>query len=119
MALYYPDVCLRGRTDCQPLAQRESDETDEDGAPRSFICVGRLPKAARMLDQDCYRLCWKNDDVDEMGDWDARDLIDTAAVITQALSMEANRAANYPGQNPGHLFPEPSPDDLVNPGVDP
>ncbi len=98
MPLYTPETCLRDRDDCEPLSQIASDDD------ASFICMGRIDKHARELDQDCYRLCWKNDEVDEMGDWDARDLIDTASVILQGLSVEANRSS---GVNGGHLFAEP------------
>lgn len=40
---------------------------------------------------DRFRLCWKNNQVDEIGDYDRRDLIDTASVIMQALSVDINK----------------------------
>lgn len=84
MPLYLPEKCLRCRTDCEPLAQIESD----DGV--SFICVGHNDGTDRAEPGDQFTLCWKNGEVDERGHWDDRDLIDTASVILQALSADRN-----------------------------
>jgi hypothetical protein len=58
------------------------------------VCCGHIEKDYRTIPQDRFRVCWKNVDVDEMGDYDRRDLTDTLSVIAQALSVDANVEAN-------------------------
>ena len=85
MSICLPEKCLRGCSNCEPLAQIESD------CGTSFICVGQNDGSTRTVDQDEFTLCWKNSEIDERSDWDKRDLIDTASVICQALSVIQNR----------------------------
>ena len=80
--IHLPERCLRDRADCEPLAQLAAD----DGT--SFICCGR--NAEREHPADRFRVCWKNDAVDEMGDWSERDIKDTLSVLAQALSVDVN-----------------------------
>jgi hypothetical protein len=42
----------------------------------------------RVWHGDIFRLCWKNDHVDEMGDYDYADMKDTISVLAQALSID-------------------------------
>lgn len=84
-----PEECPRGRSDCHPLSQIVSDEK-----PRSFICCGHNDGSTRELPQDRFRLCWKNQMIDEIGDWDERDIKDTISVLSQALSIDENIKLN-------------------------
>lgn len=88
MAIELPDTCLRGYEDCEPLAQIASD------CGTSFICCGENDGSTRQVEQDRFRVCWKNEDIDEESDWDERDLINTISVLSGALSVDANRKAN-------------------------
>jgi len=87
MPLYLPEKCLRGRSDCSPLAQIESD------CGNSFCCCGRNDGTTRKVVGDEFRVCWKNSEVDELGDWDKRDITDTISVLAQALSIDENMKA--------------------------
>ena len=84
MSISLPEKCLRNRDDCQPLAQIESD------CRESFICCGLNDPSKRTILVDRFRVCWKNDVIDELSDWDERDIKDTMSVLTQALSVDAN-----------------------------
>lgn len=86
--------CMRCRTNCTPLANLISDDTEKDGKPASFICVGMNKKEDRQVKQDRFTLCWVNSAVDECGHWDKRDLLDTMSVISQALSIDENIRVN-------------------------
>lgn len=100
LALY--PKCWRGRTDCQPI--HCIDGTDENPSEEdffnmtyevnSFICCGENDGTTRALPQDKYRLCFKNDEVDEMSDNDLQDLTSVAAIITQALCYDAVKKNN-------------------------
>lgn len=79
-----PEKCLRGRSDCKPLAQIQSD------CGVSFICVGHNLEKDRKYKQDIFRHCWKNEEIDEDNDWDKRDFLDTISVMSQALSVDEN-----------------------------
>lgn len=89
MGLITENRCLRGRTDCTPLANLQSDEGE-----KSFICVGCNHPKTREYKQDRFTLCWKNGVVDEEGHWDRRDLLDTMSVIAQAMSTDENIRVN-------------------------
>lgn len=56
----------------------------------SFICVGYNHPADRAVTQDRFCHCWKNNVTDEHGHWDKRDLLDTIAIMTTALSIDEN-----------------------------
>lgn len=60
----------------------------------SFICVGYNHPKERQVPQDRFCHCWKNNSADEHGHWDRRDLIDTVAVMTTALSIDENIRVN-------------------------
>lgn len=79
-----PDRCLRDRGDCRPLAQVASEGLE------SFICCGHNMAVSRSIPTDRFRVCWKNDQVDELSDWDERDMKDTISVLAQALSVDEN-----------------------------
>jgi hypothetical protein len=83
-----PDKCPRGLDFCQPYGQILSTDGSD------FVCCGHLEEEYRNIPQDRFRLCWKTKTIDEMGDYDRRDLTDTLSVIAQALSVDANIEAN-------------------------
>ena len=83
-----PEKCLRGRCDCEPLAQLESD------CGQSFICCGRNDGTERTEPGDEFTMCFKNNSCDERGFWDRRDITDHISVMAQALSIDANLEAN-------------------------
>jgi hypothetical protein len=82
-----PERCLRHLTTCDPLAQIVSDEMDEQGNPRTFICVGANDGSERVHPQDWYTQCWKSVATDDRYHLDLRDLLHTQSVIAQALTM--------------------------------
>lgn len=77
--------CPRGRIDCDPLANIESD------CRTSFVCCGENDGSTREMPQDVYRLCFKNDETDEMTDNDEFDLLDLSTVITAAMVHKRRR----------------------------
>ena len=97
--LITPFRCWRGRTDCEPLhsieATRPGMTPEEfeapDFTPASFVCCGLAHPESRQLEQDCYRLCFKNDATDQISDNDLQDITHVAAVISQALAITATR----------------------------
>ncbi len=80
MPLFLPDKCIRGLTDCKPLAL-----IDSEGG--SFFCCGENDGTQRELDQDKYTLCFKNEAMDIIHHNDKRDLVHQMAVISQALAI--------------------------------
>lgn len=100
--LMKPFRCWRNRDDCEPLHSIEAmpaDMTPEeyespDFNPASFVCCGLNHSGSRELEQDCYRLCFKNDATDEMSDNDIQDLTHIVAVVGQALAISATRMVN-------------------------
>lgn len=80
-----PACCPRGRDDCEPLNQ----VVDEDSG---FICCG-LNNGSEEAG-DIFRHCWKNDTVDELSDWDRRDIVATIAVLSGALAVHENLVVN-------------------------
>jgi len=94
--------CWRDRTDCEPIQAIDSAPDglsneqicELDYTPTSFVCCGIMAEGERPVPQDAYRLCWKNDAVDEMGCYDEQDLAHQAAVITTALAMISTRRVN-------------------------
>jgi len=81
MSIRVPKKCLR-KTDCLPLSQIQSD------CKSSFVCCGYSSIKSRKYKQDKFRVCWKSDDVDEVGDYDKTDILDTLSVLAQALSID-------------------------------
>jgi hypothetical protein len=77
--------CPRCYKHCKPLSNISSD-----GDTPSFICVGWNMLEDRQIPQDRFTLCWKNSEIDQEDHWDKRDLLDTASVILQALSIDEN-----------------------------
>ncbi len=82
-----PEICPRGRDDCDPLANMISDEVGD------HICLG-LNKE-RNWPGDIYRFCLANPSAPQPGpdvcfDADLRDLIGQVAVITQGLAVHEN-----------------------------
>lgn len=96
----YP-VCWRGREDCQPVHCIDAAPdglTDEqfcnfDYQPLSFVCSGRCSSPG--VEQDIYRLCFKNDSVDDMSDNDLQDLTSVMAVCSAALNYDAVMKARH------------------------
>jgi hypothetical protein len=97
-----PMKCWRGKDDCEPMHAIEGlpdDLTEEqmetgDFAPISFVCCGINHSSSREVKQDCYRLCFKNDIVDDMTDNDEQDLTHILAVVSQTLAIVATRRVN-------------------------
>lgn len=97
----YP-ICHRGRKDCEPIhciASEPDDITEEqymnfDYDPPSFVCCGCNTSENRQVDQDIYRLCFKNSATDEMSDNDMQDLTSIISVISAALNLDAVRKVN-------------------------
>ena len=78
--IFCPDYCPRGLKDCKPLAQIiATDHT-------SFYCVGENDGRNRTVEQDRYRVCFKNGDIDRQEDVDRRDLQHAVAVQSMALA---------------------------------
>ncbi len=88
MGIRLPDKCLRDDNDCEPLSQIQADDKT------SFFCCGLNDETRRTVKTDIYRLCFKNRDVDEVSDNDARDLLSLSSVIIQALVVMANHEEN-------------------------
>lgn len=84
MPLWLPMRCKRNRKDCEPISNIVSD----DGV--SFICCGLNDFKSRKVPEDRFRVCWRNNYVDEISNWDERDIKDTITVLAQALSVDAN-----------------------------
>jgi hypothetical protein len=82
MALFVPEICHRGRDDCSSLAFIKSDNGS------SLVCCGHNTPENREWKEDKFRVCWKNDRVDEIGDYDYADMKDTMSVLAQALSAD-------------------------------
>lgn len=93
-----PEKCPRNLSPdvCRPLSQILADDKS------SFICCGHSHRDFRKIKDDRFRLCWKNDEIDEMSDWDERDIKDTMSVMAQALSVDANMKLEKPN-NPCNL----------------
>ena len=67
-----------------PLSQIISDNK------KSFICCGFNNEETRKIKQDKFRVCWKNEEIDECSDWDEHDIYDTISVLAKALSISGH-----------------------------
>jgi hypothetical protein len=91
--------CFRNRKDCQSFHVIEAtpDNATEDQIlnldfkPASFVCCGCITPDKRVVPQDAYRVCFKNDAVDDMSDNDEQDLVHLVTVIMTALAVIASR----------------------------
>jgi hypothetical protein len=81
--LFPVGYCPRKRTDCQALSQIIS--TDHT----SFFCCGENDGTNRTVPQDKYTLCFKNGEIDQISNNDARDLAHLSAVVSGALAFAA------------------------------
>lgn len=84
--IYLPESCPRGLTTCEPLAQLMAD--DPPGS--SFVCCGLNDGSGRQVPEDRFTVCFKNEAIDERGDWSERDIKDHLSVLAQALSADVN-----------------------------
>jgi hypothetical protein len=99
--LLYPK-CWRNRDDCEPIHCIDSapEDTKDDDiwefnyTPTSFVCSGCIKNESRVVNQDIYRLCFKNKCSDEMTDNDVQDLSSVIAVAAQALALDSVRKVN-------------------------
>jgi hypothetical protein len=100
--LMTPPRCWRNLDDCKPMHSIEAlppNMTDADydalegGSlqPYSFVCAGCVRESARAVPQDAYRLCWVNDQVDEMGEYDEQDVAHQIAVLSQLQAIISAR----------------------------
>lgn len=88
--LMIPEYCPRGRDDCCSLNFIIAHGHE------SFICCGANDGENREVDQDKYRVCFKNKIIDDMQDYDKRDLTQTAAVLLGGLAIIENHdSAEY------------------------
>ncbi|CAN8141085.1 hypothetical protein THIOSC15_2720009 [uncultured Thiomicrorhabdus sp.] len=102
MAINLYPICWRGRNDCEPIhcidaeppATSEEDILEFNYQPISFVCCGCNTSENRTLEQDKYRLCFKNKETDEMSDNDLQDLTSIISVISAALNLDAVRKVN-------------------------
>ena len=98
--MLYPK-CWRDREDCEPIHCIDGvtqDLTEEqlmtfDYTPDSFVCSGCVT-GEREVNQDLYRLCFKNKASDEMTDNDLMDLTSIVSVVGAALNLDAVRKVN-------------------------
>lgn len=91
--------CFRNRKDCQSFhvieatpdsaTEEQLDALDFD--PTSFVCCGCVASEKRGVMQDAYRVCFKNEFVDEMADNDEQDLVHLVTVIMTALAVVSSR----------------------------
>ena len=99
MPLMTFEHCWRGRDDCKsftaieglPDGLTEEQQFALDFTPTSFVCCGCIDESARTIPQDAFRLCFKNDETDEMSDNDEQDLTHFVAVATHALAVISTR----------------------------
>jgi len=82
MGIIVPDICIRGRKDCHSLALIESD------CGKSFWCFGHNDESSREIKADRFRLCFKNEVMDEMDDLDDADVKDLMSVLAQGMSAD-------------------------------
>ncbi|ANJ65536.1 hypothetical protein [Pseudoalteromonas virus vB_PspP-H6/1] len=73
--------------------------TDEDFEtmnynPASFVCCGQNTKESRTLERDNYRMCFKNEVVDDINDNDMQDLTSIQKVIADTLLLDSVLKAN-------------------------
>ena len=75
------------------ISQLQADDLGKNGKPLSYVEVYRKKHDCddKRCQQDIFRLVWHNDQIHEITDWDERDVIDTISVLSQALSIEAQR----------------------------
>lgn len=100
--LMLPIRCWRGRDDCEPLHSIEStpegltpeEYESPEFVPASFVCCGINHSDSRQVKQDCYRLCFKNAETDQISDNDLQDLAHVGAVVAQAIAVTATRMVN-------------------------
>ena len=83
--IFRPDHCPRGLNDCESLDQIIS------AGHKSFMCCGKHDGKTNVLPQDEYRVCFKNSKIDEITDYDKRDLIHTAKVLMGTLAIIEER----------------------------
>lgn len=83
--IYLPKKCFCDEP-CQPLSQVISDNK------KSYITVCRRRKRGKTKrsKQDRYIVTFKNDVIDDVQYYDKRDLIDTATVLLEAVSIIEN-----------------------------
>ena len=89
--IQHPAGCPRGRQDCEPLSRISSPGFE------SYYCCGET--SGGPVPQDTYRLCIAaahDHGVDVMVNLDARDVIDTAAVLLAGLSSVAQSGVYSP-----------------------
>jgi len=79
--LWKPEYCPRKCGDCKSLSQIISEDH------QSFMCVGENDGSTRVIPTDKYRVCFKNEAIDEQTDYDKRDLIQTQATMAWALAI--------------------------------
>jgi len=93
MSIFIPRVCPRGRDDCEALATIQSDEGD------SFVCAGLNDGSTRVINQDRFTFCFKNEVIDEMSHNDEQDMRDMMSVVAQALSADWHMKQNEKNDN--------------------
>lgn len=82
MSIIIPNNCIRDRKDCCSLALIKSD------CGKSFWCFGHNDEDSRQVKADRFRLCFKNETMDEMDDLDDADVKDLMSVLAQGMSAD-------------------------------
>jgi hypothetical protein len=98
MPIFLYPKCHRGRNDCEAIhciTSTPEDMPQEDletlnFEPDSFVCSGLVNEADRVIPQDAYRLCFKNDATDQITDNDIQDLTHLMAVASMAMAMDSS-----------------------------
>ena len=101
MPIMLYEKCWRNRQDCEPIHCIDGvngDLTEEqmmtlEYEPDSFVCSGYVI-GEREVEQDAYRLCFKNHCTDEMSDNDIQDLSSVLVVVAAAINLDAVRKVN-------------------------
>ena len=88
----YKDCCSFQAIDSPPEGISDEDRWERNYTPTSFVCCGQ--NTTSTLPQDAYRLCFKNDVVDEVSDNDEQDLTHILAVVAHALAVIATEKVN-------------------------
>lgn len=76
-----PEKCLRGRSNCNPYSQIESDDKS------SFFCCGVHDGTINKLLADKYTVCFKGPHDDDVSLYEKRDLIHNASVLIGAVAV--------------------------------
>lgn len=84
-----PESCICDEP-CQPMAQLVSS----NGKTGMYVCERLTEGKTEREKNDKYIVTFKNDLIHDVQYYDKRDLIDTASVLVQAMSIIENQEVN-------------------------